>query len=271
MVKCAYCGKEVSMPFVCPYCGQPFCAEHRLPENHECPNMPKEPFTYQRKSKEEKRIKEGEFYFIRESSGKENSHEIVKKKKFGRIILAFSMILIIASITVAFTSYNIGNSQGYQVGYNEGKQSGYEFGYSQGYNDGNVSGYNVGYLKGVEDGVGRGYNIRDPTYQEVLTFIASDQTDKNQYNEENYTCANFAADFKNHAFEAGYRCGYVLIEFPDAAHSINCFNTTDKGLIFIEPQDDNIVSLTIGQPYWNRTIYESPTYNDTIVRYTIVW
>lgn len=25
------------MPFKCPYCGQYFCVEHRLPENHDCP------------------------------------------------------------------------------------------------------------------------------------------------------------------------------------------------------------------------------------------
>ena len=27
------------MPFKCPYCGNYFCSEHRLPENHECPQM----------------------------------------------------------------------------------------------------------------------------------------------------------------------------------------------------------------------------------------
>lgn len=27
------------MPFKCPYCGNYFCAEHRLPENHNCPEI----------------------------------------------------------------------------------------------------------------------------------------------------------------------------------------------------------------------------------------
>ena len=39
IVKCSYCGKEVYLPFKCPYCGQYFCAEHRLPENHNCPEI----------------------------------------------------------------------------------------------------------------------------------------------------------------------------------------------------------------------------------------
>ena len=33
---CEYCGKEESLPFVCNYCGGIFCADHRLPEAHQC-------------------------------------------------------------------------------------------------------------------------------------------------------------------------------------------------------------------------------------------
>ena len=39
MAKCAVCGKEVLMPFKCSYCGEYFCAEHRLPEKHNCPGL----------------------------------------------------------------------------------------------------------------------------------------------------------------------------------------------------------------------------------------
>lgn len=35
-MKCKQCGAETYMPFKCPYCGQYFCVEHRLPENHNC-------------------------------------------------------------------------------------------------------------------------------------------------------------------------------------------------------------------------------------------
>jgi len=35
--KCQNCGKKVVLPFKCPYCNGYFCAEHRLPENHACP------------------------------------------------------------------------------------------------------------------------------------------------------------------------------------------------------------------------------------------
>ena len=36
-VNCQQCNVETYMPFKCPHCGQYFCVEHRLPENHNCP------------------------------------------------------------------------------------------------------------------------------------------------------------------------------------------------------------------------------------------
>lgn len=38
MADCSKCGKE-EMTFTCRYCDQKFCSEHRLPENHDCPNL----------------------------------------------------------------------------------------------------------------------------------------------------------------------------------------------------------------------------------------
>lgn len=35
--KCQYCGNDVILPFKCSYCGGFFCAEHRIPETHACP------------------------------------------------------------------------------------------------------------------------------------------------------------------------------------------------------------------------------------------
>ena len=33
---CEYCGKRELMGFTCSYCDSYFCAEHRLPEKHDC-------------------------------------------------------------------------------------------------------------------------------------------------------------------------------------------------------------------------------------------
>ncbi len=39
MERCAVCGAEEFIPYVCRYCGGVHCVYHRLPENHECPNI----------------------------------------------------------------------------------------------------------------------------------------------------------------------------------------------------------------------------------------
>jgi len=282
MVACDFCKKDVVYPFNCSYCGGKFCPEHRLPEAHKCTNLPKESLFYETRMREEPLLP-----------------PLKREKPKPRIKpLLFACLLIFCALSIYLISsygyaskfdegyhvgYDAGYEAGYRVGYDrgyaQGNESGYEIGYEDGYNIGHVLGndsgfrigYEDGYQKGVIDGAGRGYNIRDPTYQEVLSFVVSDQTDKNQYNEETYTCVNFAADFKNNAFQAGYRCGYVIIEFPELGHAIVCFNTTERGLVFIEPQDDEIVTtLIVGEHYFDRTKYEI-TYDDTVVRFMIVW
>lgn len=37
MTKCHYCGRQIEgLPYTCRRCGEQFCSEHRLPENHNC-------------------------------------------------------------------------------------------------------------------------------------------------------------------------------------------------------------------------------------------
>jgi Zn-dependent protease len=45
-MRCHYCDQEKpGLPFRCNYCGEYFCSDHRLPENHACPRVggPKQP------------------------------------------------------------------------------------------------------------------------------------------------------------------------------------------------------------------------------------
>ena len=37
--KCTFCKEQVIMPFHCKYCGEDFCVNHRLPEQHKCPGL----------------------------------------------------------------------------------------------------------------------------------------------------------------------------------------------------------------------------------------
>ncbi len=39
MARCDACGVDENMPYQCHRCGQTFCPDHRLPENHDCPGL----------------------------------------------------------------------------------------------------------------------------------------------------------------------------------------------------------------------------------------
>ncbi|WP_144923820.1 rhomboid family intramembrane serine protease [Halorubrum salsamenti] len=39
MATCDVCGEYENLPYQCKRCGKTFCADHRLPENHDCPGL----------------------------------------------------------------------------------------------------------------------------------------------------------------------------------------------------------------------------------------
>ena len=39
MATCDVCGEYENLPYQCKRCGRTFCADHRLPENHNCPGL----------------------------------------------------------------------------------------------------------------------------------------------------------------------------------------------------------------------------------------
>ena len=173
-------------------------------------------------------------------------------------------------------AYNRGEKHGYDYGYGIGNREGY----SEGFRIGNETGYFSGYEIGIEIGVIGDYEgwacfVRDPSYQEVQSFLVRDTTDRLKYS-ENFTCRHFALTLKNNAYYTGYRCFYVWIEFRSGtSHAIVAFNTTDRGLIYVEPQSDRFVNLCIGLKYWNEALL-SPSeylvsYDDTIVDFDMMW
>jgi len=55
MQRCDECGKEISMPYTCSFCGQKYCSEHRLPENHTCDGLS----SYKKGVREEGKVYDG--------------------------------------------------------------------------------------------------------------------------------------------------------------------------------------------------------------------
>lgn len=188
-------------------------------------------------------------------------------------IIAIMIILLCSGI--GFMSYSHGKDTGYYQGYTAGQ----DYSYSQGYNKGKEEGYNVGYDAGYEAGYSPnpsvntdGYTLLNPTYQEMKDFLSEDTADSKSYIEDTYTCTDFAAEVNNNAEAQGIRCAVVYIMYPKAGHSIVAFDTTDKGLIFIEPQFDKEVSLIINRSYSALNSYQQQqSVDDTIQRYQIIW
>jgi len=174
--------------------------------------------------------------------------------------------------------YNFGNNHGYNTGYSEGNSAGYQLGfiigqkagYTSGFNIGNQTGYLIGFNDCWQSGFqADGYLIRDPTYRELLNFLEADQTDKIPYDEKMFNCIDFSATIKRNAFNVGYNSFFVYINFSSTSHSIVAFNTTDQGIVFIEPQYDKVLKIEIGENYTllNGFVYDP---NLVITRYLIV-
>jgi predicted nuclease with TOPRIM domain len=124
---------------------------------------------------------------------------------------------------------------------------------------------------------GYGYVYRDPTYAEAKAFLTSDRTDANLYVDDTYVCEDFAYDVITHALQLKLRCAFVSIRYPVSAHAIIAFNTTDRGLVYFEPQSDEEVRLQTGKHFWQSIIvnpgyyYNSPSYDDTVERFNVIW
>jgi hypothetical protein len=125
---------------------------------------------------------------------------------------------------------------------------------------------------------GWGYVLRDPSYREMKEFLERDGTSGQDYMESQYTCVDFAADVKANAAKEGIRAAYVIIEFRGGGgHAIVAFDTTDRELIFVEPQFDWEVDLVVGMRYHQCVkpppgqLMAEPDYDDTITRFVVVW
>jgi len=128
-------------------------------------------------------------------------------------------------------------------------------------------------------------NATDPTYGELIEFINSDQTDEIEYDYYNFVCADFAQTVHNNAEEAGMKSAWVSIEFEgkNYGHACNAFNTTDRGIVFIDctgpdpyqPGNwDSIVKIEVGDVYRPEELFKKgSTYEPmgVVKNYQIYW
>ena len=98
--------------------------------------------------------------------------------------------------------------------------------------------------------------VKNPTFQELRNFILKDPTSRNQFVLNQYECRHFATEVDNNAEAKGLRCGFVLLCFDQGQHAVVAFDTTDSGLVYIEPQTDAAIDPEVGGKYQGREIKE---------------
>jgi hypothetical protein len=131
-------------------------------------------------------------------------------------------------------------------------------------------------------------NATDPTYAALLAFLEADQTDKFIYiigpPKNAYVCADFARDVHNNAESAGIRAAWVGLELEGTTegHALNAFETTDRGLVFMDctglglwddpgkwTRWDRRAYVEVGQPYQVEYVEYYDHHHSRILFYTI--
>lgn len=120
----------------------------------------------------------------------------------------------------------------------------------------------------------------NPTYDQVIAFLKLDTTDQTPYDFKRFTCGDYAEQVQHHAEAAGYQCGWVFIELDNSNHACDVFNTTDKGLVFVDCTTfDSIVDVKEGAEYHPIPLSKLLGYNSgvsadpigTVKSYHIEW
>jgi hypothetical protein len=114
----------------------------------------------------------------------------------------------------------------------------------------------------------------NPTWAQLSDFLLRDKTDRKAYVPGVYMCGDFTRDVHNNAERAGIRAAYVAVELPSGYHSLNAFQTTDRGLVFIDctgleasqsgPSNcDKTVNVRLGEGYVPESLFPECPWNVT--------
>ena len=75
----------------------------------------------------------------------------------------------------------------------------------------------------------------DPSWDQLRQFVLNDDTDEQLYEAGSFVCADFAAMLHDRAEAAGIRAAFVnVVLTAGPGHALNAFNTTDRGLVYID-------------------------------------
>lgn len=127
-------------------------------------------------------------------------------------------------------------------------------------------------------------DAKNPLWAQLVTFLQNDPTDKQKYDYGSFVCADFAEMLHNNAEKAGIRAAYVTVKLSgyrdfanlgipsNTGHALNAFETTDRGLVFIDStattagkvkEADKTVDVAVGKEYIPKSIFPEPGWSST--------
>lgn len=124
------------------------------------------------------------------------------------------------------------------------------------------------------------------SFAEVKQFVEEDTSNNKAYESGVWDCKDFAAMVKENANQKGLICAVVYLDYTNSingeakgGHSINAFDTEDRGIVFLEPQYDVFLDgVDVGANYeylfniaWNPKLASEKTNGDIISHITYIW
>ena len=92
---------------------------------------------------------------------------------------------------------------------------------------------------------------RPVTWKELVSFISDDHTNWNKYDPNYYVCLDFSTTLVENARKQNVKAWIVGVDFYNQTdgHAFVAFETTDLGVVYIEPQKDyRYVNPVVGKP-----------------------
>lgn len=93
-------------------------------------------------------------------------------------------------------------------------------------------------------------NVTNPSYDQLLDFLKTDDTVDAAYVPDSYVCTNFAVHLYEDAESSGIAAHLVAISFEgsSAGHMIDAFDTTDNGTVYIDDTGNTQAQTANGVP-----------------------
>lgn len=94
-------------------------------------------------------------------------------------------------------------------------------------------------------------SLENPTWSQLKGLLEADDTDELTYVDNVFDCTGFAITLRDNMWGYGIRCAYIEVIFAAGeGHALNAFQTTDKGLVYIDVSNEDMVAyVATGQPY----------------------